>query len=301
MNNFDDLLNNTPVMEQNVQLSKEDYIAKKQAERDAIFELSDNTALEVSADGDKFRQYLDVQARFDRYSAPNTLLILAQKPEATRIGNFDYWKSQGGFVKPGQTGISILEPHDYIKEDGSPGTGYNIKKVFDISQIDARKLRASSPPNYSERQILGALISKYPMKIVGLDKMPEGRFGESTEHLGAMTDPDGNILVRKGMEFSDTFRSIAYEMACAELATDPELSPEQEFGAYSATYMLCKKYGADTQSFDFDKAGSVFEGMEAQAVKGELSQIRDAAENISGRMVRQLDTAQKASRNQEAR
>jgi hypothetical protein len=127
MNNYDDLLNNAPAEPQSGQLSKEEYADKKRAEREEVFALSDSTALEVAGNGGKFRQYLDVQSRFDRYSAVNALLILAQKPEATRIGDFDYWKGIGGFVRPRQSAISILEPHEYLKEDGSPGIGYNIK------------------------------------------------------------------------------------------------------------------------------------------------------------------------------
>jgi len=302
MANFDDLLSNTPAEESGApQLSSEEYAAKKKAEREEVFELSDQTAMEVSADGGAFQSFLDLQGRLDRYSAVNALLVFAQNKDASRLGSFDYWKRQNCSVRPGQTAISILEPHEYAKEDGSPGTGYNVKKVFDISQIDTRKLRNAPTPNYTERQILGALISKYPMKIIGVDELPEGRFGESSAHLGAMTDVDGSILVRKGMEFSETFRSVAYEMAGAELATDPELSPEQEFSAYSATYLLCKKYGADMREFDFDKVSDVFDGMEAQDVKGELSQIRDAFENISGRMARQLETQNRAAKSQEAR
>ena len=125
MNNYDDLLNNAPAEPQSGQLSKEEYADKKRAEREEVFALSDSTALEVAGNGGKFRQYLDVQSRFDRYSAVNALLILAQKPEATRIGDFDYWKGIGGFVRPRQSAISILEPHEYLKEDGSPGIGYN--------------------------------------------------------------------------------------------------------------------------------------------------------------------------------
>jgi len=293
MASFDDLLNNIPAEEQGApQLSREEYAAKKKVEREDVFTLSDQTALEVAGDGGKFKSFLDLQSRLDRYSAVNALLIFAKNPAASRLGNFDYWKRQNCSVKPGQTAISILEPHEYAKEDGSPGTGYNIKKVFDISQVDTRKLRNTPPSNYTERQILGALISKYPMKIMGVDELPDD--------LGATTNLDGDIFVRKGMEFSDTFRSVAYEMTGAELATDPELSPEQEFCAYSATYLLCKKYGAETQKFDFDKVGSVFDGMDAQEVKGELTQIRDAAEEIFGRMARYLEQA-KAAKSQEAR
>jgi len=131
------------------------------------------------------------------------------------------------------------------------------------------------------------------MKISGVDELPNDR--------GAMTNPDGEILVRRGMEFSETFRAVAYEMACAEVATDPVLSEGQEFCAYSASYLLCKKYGIDTKDFSFDSSTDMLTDMDAQEIKGELSQIRDAAENISGRMAKQLETVQKAARSDEAR
>lgn len=37
----------------------------------------------------KFQAYLDVQTCFSRYSATNVLLILAQKPDATQLKDFD--------------------------------------------------------------------------------------------------------------------------------------------------------------------------------------------------------------------
>jgi hypothetical protein len=297
MSSFDDLLNNSPAAAsepQAGQLSKEDYAEKKRAEREEVFALSDRTALEVAGDGGKFRQYLDVQGRFDRYSAVNALLILAQKPEATRIGDFDYWKGMGGFVRPRQSAISILEPHEYTKDDNSPGVGYNIKKVFDISQVDTRRVRINPPPSFTDRQLLGALISKAPVQITGVDELP----GD----LGAMTNPEtGEIFVRKGMEFPDTFRSVAQELCFADLTTGPDSQIDPHFSAYCASYLLCKKYGVDTQDFDFSDAPSILGSMDALEVKGELSQIRDVAGDVSGRMARQLDAVSKAARNQEAR
>ena len=289
MNGFDDLLTNTPA-EQNggPQLSKEDYAAKKQGEREAVFTLSDQTAMDVAQDGSMFQQYLDVQGRFDRYSAVNALLITAQKPDASRLGDFDSWKRLGGFVKPGQTAISILEPHTFTKEDGTPGTGYNVKKVFDVSQISARMLGTKPPLPPNERQLLKALISNAPVKISGVDQLPGG--------LGAMTNPEtGEISVRRGMEFADTFRSVAQELAYADLTTGPDTQADPQFSAYCASYLLCKKYGVDTKDFSFINAPDLFDGMDAREVKGELSQIRDVAGDISGRMSRQLDAANRAA------
>jgi hypothetical protein len=295
MNNFDDILNNASSNEeQNSQrLSTEEYAAKKKAEREAVYELSDNTAMEVATDGDKFQQYLDVQANFSRYSAINTLLILAQKPDAARLGDFDYWKNQGAYVGKGQTGISILEPgKEYQREDGSVGVSYNIKKVFDVSQVDALKIKSSSVPQFTERQMLSALISKAPMKINGIDNISNG--------LGAYTDPDtGEIFVRKGMEFADTFSAVALELSYAEVTSDGIAVAEPRFSAYYAAYLLCKKYGVDTQNFTFNDAPYIFNGLDAQDVKYELSQIRAAADTISGRMAKQLDAVTKAAKNRD--
>ena len=296
MSNYDDLLSNTPAEPKQAvpQLSKEEYAAKKQAEREGLFTLSDNTALDVAGDRDKFIQYLDTQGKFDRYSAVNVLLIMAQKPEATRVADFDTWKAKGGAPRLGQTGIGILEPHEYTKEDGSPGVGYNIKKVFDISQIDTRRMKPGTPPpTYTDRQILGALISKAPMKITGVDTLPDGG--------GAKTDPQtGEIQVLRDMGFTDTFRSVAHELCYAEAARS-DAAADPQFTAYCASYVLCKKYGVDTKDYNFDSLGYVFNDMDAKAVKGELSQIRDAAESISGRMAKQLAPADKPPRNTEAR
>ena len=294
MANFDDLLNNSPAGEAPPQLSKEEYAAKKQAEREDAFALSDDIALDVTADGGRFQSFLDLQARLDRYSAVNALLVFAKNPGASRLGDFDFWKRQNCSVRPGQTAIAILEPHEYTKEDGSPGTGYNVKKVFDISQVDTRKLRNPPPPRYSERQLMGALVSKASVAISGVDELPGG--------LVAMYDPQSDsISVCRGTDFFDMFRGVAQELSLANLTTGPEKQTAPEFSAYCASYLLCKKYGVDTQAFSFDSAPGVFANMDAQKIKGELSQIRNTAEDISGRMARQLEAQQRTARNSDAR
>ena len=47
---------------------KAEWAAQKQAQRKEAYELIDNTCAEMMISGDSFRQYLDVQGRFDRYS-----------------------------------------------------------------------------------------------------------------------------------------------------------------------------------------------------------------------------------------
>ena len=61
------------------------FIAESKNNRSRCYELSEQITNEVAADSGKFQLYLDVQARFDRYTANNALLILAQRPDAERL------------------------------------------------------------------------------------------------------------------------------------------------------------------------------------------------------------------------
>ena len=97
------------------------------------------------------------------------------------------------------------------------------------------------------------------MKISGADELPDD--------LGAMTDPDtGEITVRKGMEFADTFRSLAQELAYIE--TSGSIDPQ--FTAYCASYSLCKKYGVDTKGFNFDNVPDMLNDTDPQTIRTEL-------------------------------
>jgi len=295
MNNFDDIFNNTPQeqkpQEQYQRVSNEEYAQQKQAEREALYKTSDDAALRIANNGIDFQKFLDAQARLN-YSAVNTLLVMEVKPEATQLGDFNYWKDRDCSIIKDEKGIAILEPNEYTKDDGSVGIGYNVKKVFDISQVDTQNLKTELQPNFDNRQILKALVHNAPMTIRGVDELPDGG--------GAMTDPQtGDILVLKDMAFNDAFRSVAHEMALAEV--DHEKVKDPQFTAYCASYILCKKHGVDTKDYNFDSVPIMFKDMDAREVKSELSQVRSAADEISGRMARQLDSIQKAERSQEAR
>ena len=67
---------------------KAEWAAQKQAQRNEAYGLIDTTCAEMEVNGDAFRQYLDVQGRFDRYSVNNAILVSAQKPEAIQLKEF---------------------------------------------------------------------------------------------------------------------------------------------------------------------------------------------------------------------
>lgn len=65
----------------NKPFDKAEWAAQKQAQRKEAYELIDNTCAEMMISGDSFRQYLDVQGRFDRYSVANAIWYRRRCPK----------------------------------------------------------------------------------------------------------------------------------------------------------------------------------------------------------------------------
>ena len=59
---------------------------------------------------EKFRLFLTTMSKFHEYSIGNQILIMLQKPDATRVAGFNTWKDLGRWVKKGEKGIAILAP-----------------------------------------------------------------------------------------------------------------------------------------------------------------------------------------------
>ena len=103
MANFDDIFNSQPKEETEGQsfasFDKDEWAAQKKQERENAFDLIDETAQHMTNDGELFQSYLDVQARFDRYSVGNAILITAQKPAYSFnfINAFNCWEQMPVF------------------------------------------------------------------------------------------------------------------------------------------------------------------------------------------------------------
>ena len=175
MQNFDDLFAPQPDQRGDTSFDKDAWAAKKQANRENVYLMIDTYGHEMSIDGGLFRSYLDVQARFDRYSVSNAILIAAQMPEATRLADFDSWKASGVYVKRGEDAITILEPgKEYTRqEDGSTGVFYDPKKVFDISQTNSRQQTVPTVAR-DDRLLLKALMNNAPCRFAISNELPEG-------------------------------------------------------------------------------------------------------------------------------
>ena len=281
MPNFDDLLDpqqsqEAPTVPEQP-IDKEAWAAHKKEQREGLYALADSTALDVTADPDRFAQYLDTQARFDRYSATNALLVLAQRPDATRLGDLDHWKRERVFIKPDEmkNAILILAPgKDYYRDDGSVGTNVDVKRVYDMSQAERPRLQPE--PKYDDRALVRALVNAVPVPVEGVDDLG----GQDARY----SPEQGKILVQRGMNAPAIVCAVARE-ACSVPFSGKE---NAEFDTYASAYLICKKFGVDTQDLNLYDAPQRFEGMEARDVRDALSGIRAAAGEIAGRMVDNL-------------
>ena len=84
---------------------------------------------------EKFKAYLDVKSRMDRYTANNALLMYKQFPQASQIKEFDDWAADGVNVNKGSKTFIILDPYEYTKKDGTVGIDFNLKRVLDVSPV----------------------------------------------------------------------------------------------------------------------------------------------------------------------
>ena len=112
-NSFDSLLNASAVpQDEKVQA----FIAESRNNRNRCYELSEQVTAQVATDGKMLQKYLDVQSTFDRYATNNALLILAQRPDAQKLGDYGYWRDHGFYLKrmEQQNPVLILEPGKHI-------------------------------------------------------------------------------------------------------------------------------------------------------------------------------------------
>ena len=269
---------------QKPQLSPDEWREKKQAEKDAVYKLIDDTATAIVQDGDKFRAFLDTQARLDRYSAANALLIYNQYPQATQLKDFGDWAEEKVSINKGAKSISILEPVEYARNDGTTGISYNVKKVFDVSQTKGKQTPAPTA-NRDPQKLVAVMIDTSPVEIAVVPELPH-------PNMGAFYDNNRQTLfVKKNIGDSVALcQCVAQELGHAQLSIDSDSYSRKEMGyqAMCVGYMLCKKYGVDTKNFAIERVPEEWKNKEPKEIRAELSKTRTAMNEIHSRVSEEL-------------
>ena len=269
---------------------KEQWAAQKQAERKEAYELIDNTCSEMAVNGDSFRQYLDVQGRFDRYSVANAVLVSAQMPEATQLKDYGKWKQSRVYVNKDAQKITILEPSkEYLRDDGTKAVSYNAKVVYDISETSAKDRQEAAEPK-SMRELVSAMIDASPVPFQPVDDLELPAFYDSEQQT---------IFIRTGLNEEQLFVSMSKEVAAAVYDfKHNESRNASEFKAYCVAYMVSSRYGVDTRGFNFDRLPKEYAEMETQDFKSELGSMRDVLGEVQSEMYKSMEK-NKPARNKE--
>ena len=260
---------------------KAEWAAQKQAQRQEAYELIDNTCAEMMKSGDSFRQYLDVQGRFDRYSVANAVLVSAQMPEATQLKDYNSWKQSRVYVDKDAQKIVILEPSkEYTRDDGSKAVGYNAKVVYDISETSAKDRTQTQEPK-SMRELVSALIDASPVPFVPVADLEIPAYYDGKQQT---------IFIKTDLSEEQLFVSMAKEVSAAVFDFKHNESRDaSDFKSFCVAYMVSSRYGVDTRGFSFDRLPREFEEMDTQVFKGELGSMRDVLGEIQNDMYKSME------------
>lgn len=221
---------------QRPRLSKEEYAEKKRAEKDGVYQLADEAVKEIVSSPEKFKAFLDTQSRLDRYSAVNALLIYKQYPQAVQLKDFDDWSKDNIKITKGAKSISILEPVEYAKRDGTTGISYNVKKVFDVAQTNGKRPPAPTV-NRDPKALITTMLDSSPVNVEATNELPYPNmaafYNNEEQTLYVKRDVGDSVAVAQ---------CVAQELGHAQLSINSDSYSRSDMGfqAVCIGYMLCK-------------------------------------------------------------
>lgn len=111
--------------------------------------------------------------RFDKYSAFNRMMIMAQRPDATRCTSFKDWEALGRGVRGKGTGIVIFHPNIRKTEVVRNGETVEDTKVYGYGHTHTYDISNTIPldPENDEYEALVAAITRPERSIDELDEL----------------------------------------------------------------------------------------------------------------------------------
>lgn len=249
---------------------KEKWKETQNKKRKQANEIADTMSLRITTDGNLFKNYLDIQSRFSKYSVSNCLIVLKNNKNATQIKDKKSWEEKGYqvFEKEIEKPITILEP---VKSKGGV-TFYNPKDEYDISQTDAP---IPEEKIYTTRELLRAILQTCKIEKQVVDMLDNGKLGVEYKK------EENKLYMCRGMLPSKLLQGIMQQLANIQMQeiTNSEM---KEFKTYCVSYMLCKKYGIDILKFDFNELPDDIKSLsDGKTIRQELDSIKKVFESIN--------------------
>jgi DNA primase len=206
----------------------------------------------------------------------NTMLIWAQRPQATKLLSYDDWQHNGRQVNRGERGIWI------IAEPGVPAerhqAGARASVVFDLPQTRGVPVPVRTPPYQRAGQpspgvwdALASLAFRSGFRV--------GR-GDCAEGDAFITWRDRRIHVRRDADQQTAVTALAHQLGHVLLHGDVpyldgtrtlECSGVRKVEADSITLLVAARLGMDTPSISFPYVSS-WAGTDERARPAELIQ-----------------------------
>lgn len=246
--------------------------------------------------GEDWTRALAMQARFHRYSPNNVLLILMQRPTATRVAGYRTWQAMGRQVRKGEKGIAVLAPCVYSKTDEQTGEkvsrlgGFKVEHVFDLSQTDGEPLDEPVTAKLLTGEAPAGLWDALAAQVASAGyTLTRGDCGGAN---GRTNPSDKTVTVRADVDDAQACKTLAHELAHV-LLTDHH-SPMTyiscrgrcEVEAESVAYVVSQAHGLQTGSYTLPYVASW--------ANGDLAAIRATFGRV-GRTARQILTAMEST------
>jgi N-terminal domain of anti-restriction factor ArdC/IrrE N-terminal-like domain len=211
---------------------------------------------------DEWTAYLTTMSRFHTYSSNNCLLILMQRPNATRVAGFQAWKSVGRSVVKGAKGIAILAPMAYkVKgEDGEPTKdesgnevhgvrGFRVVHVFDVADTQGEPL-PDVRPHLLEGDAPAMLWDAIAAQIHDAGFTIER--GDCDGANGTTNFATRVVRVRDDVSSAQAAKTSAHELAHVLLHGDRDTTRDRnhnEVEAESVAYIVCAAQGVEADEY----------------------------------------------------
>ena len=305
------------------------YKTKEERQKEALDDVSKQIeeGIRKSFSNENYRDYLKVVSRFPAYSFNNTVLIAAQKPDATLCAGFNAWKFKyGRHVKKGEKGIRIITPvkvketiqeektdqntgQPVFGEDGQLATSpkvvwkqrFRASTVFDIEQTEGNPIPEN--PQMGFRQLINTKdgFDAFMAGLGDISHIPV-RFEELPEGADRFYDAGSKaIVIREGMEQGDTLKAAVLEVSQRLLHRREQTGNKpadktqetRDLEAASAAYIVCDHFGLDTSDFSFPSLDSWSSGQDLKALRESGNAIRGTASQVIRSVEYQLQDLQK--------
>ena len=258
-------------------------------------------------DSEKYRDYLRTMAKFHHYSFNNSLLIWAQRPDATAVAGYRAWQTKfGRTVNPGAKGIMIYAPSSYkrtLREvvtdaDGNPVLDKDGNKVtravektfpsFKISYCFAYE-DTSGKPLPSIVSILDKDVDNYDSVMDALRKISPAPIRFDSVGGGANGYYDlvnREIVVKDTLPQAQKIKTAVHEVAHSILhdkidGLDQEATKrEMEVEAESVSFCVAAWLGLDTSEYSFGYIAGWSAGKELKELQQKMEKIRTTASMI---------------------